>query len=180
MAEAGGSTESDTLGEHLIECACKQVALRVAGNPITQGWCHCSECQLYTQQDVFPFLVYKAAHVSVVRGQDLIQHFCVRLPACQRGFCQVPAAFMACGLLGLLCCQKCDSLLDLQPQNCCSLTFAQNCRGSSAIALWSSGLYRSSGGVRDCRAHNYVYAAPLSVASGCLPHWPPIEAAGKA
>lgn len=91
MADCPAETNADCQGSTgaTFECTCKKVAIKVTGKPLTQGICHCTECQAFMQADVFGFLVFLESQVSIERGDQQITHFSVRKPTLLRGFCRV-------------------------------------------------------------------------------------------
>ena len=86
---ARSSAYGDGPAQHSYHCACGRVAISVTGEPVSQCLCHCGDCQLFTQQDVFACMLFPAAKVSITSGDNFIKQFSLREPALQRGFCQV-------------------------------------------------------------------------------------------
>ena len=76
-------------GTFMVQCPCKQVELRIQGEPLNQAYCHCKECQTFMQADVFFAVIYAHDQVEVVSGKDGITDFSVRDPKLLRVFCQV-------------------------------------------------------------------------------------------
>lgn len=75
--------------EHVAQCPCKAVTVRVLGDPLMMCWCHCSDCQTFTQADTFECILYAGDKVSIKNGKENVKQFSVRDPELHRVFCQV-------------------------------------------------------------------------------------------
>ena len=69
-------------------CNCKAVRIRLQGQPLRVGRCHCLTCRKQTGAVYMPYAVWRAADVSVTGGArgwvdgGQVRHFC---PACGSG-----------------------------------------------------------------------------------------------
>jgi hypothetical protein len=75
-------------GSYLGSCFCGAVELRVTGNPIAMGYCHCQSCRSWSAAPVNAFTLWPSQAVEVTKGRDNIathrktEHTC-------RQFCRI-------------------------------------------------------------------------------------------
>lgn len=50
-------------------CLCGDVRIEVAGDPVTQGICHCRQCQRNCGGSAATFLIYPAQSVTLTQGE---------------------------------------------------------------------------------------------------------------
>jgi hypothetical protein len=70
----------------VARCFCKAVEVEVTGDPVTQGFCHCTSCRRWTAQPVLAYALWPKSMVRTVKGADhlaaaprnenLTVHFC--------------------------------------------------------------------------------------------------------
>ena len=70
-----------------LSCFCGAVHASVEGDPVTQGYCHCTSCRRWTAQPVTAYALWPTPLVTVTKGQDRIgiakrndalsMHFCL-------------------------------------------------------------------------------------------------------
>jgi hypothetical protein len=53
-------------------CFCGAVQLKVTGEPVAAGYCHCESCRSWSAAPVNAFSLWKPGAVSVTRGADRI------------------------------------------------------------------------------------------------------------
>ena len=51
-----------------VTCSCGAVTLRLSGEPITQLYCHCDDCQRFHGAAYVPEVIYPLDAITVVRG----------------------------------------------------------------------------------------------------------------
>ena len=56
----------------ILSCFCGAVQASVEGDPVTQGYCHCTSCRAWTAQPVTAYALWPAALVKVTEGDTLI------------------------------------------------------------------------------------------------------------
>ena len=56
-------------------CFCGQVEVKVTGEPVVMGYCHCDSCREWSAAPVNAFSIWKPEQVEVVRGADQIGTF---------------------------------------------------------------------------------------------------------
>jgi len=71
-------------------CFCGAVNLRVTGEPVAQGYCHCESCRSWSAGPVNAFTLWKPDAVKVTRGADQVGVY-HRTERSYRKFCK------ACG-----------------------------------------------------------------------------------
>ena len=89
---------------YLVQCACRSVSLRLVGEPAVHGYCHCTDCQLFHQTDVYPLLSFSFDALAIEQGHDHVQTCHVREESTSRAFCRV--------------CIICESLLSCLTPKC--------------------------------------------------------------
>lgn len=53
-------------------CFCGAVQVRVTGEPVVMGYCHCDSCRRWSAAPVNAFMLWKPETVEVTRGRDLL------------------------------------------------------------------------------------------------------------
>lgn len=53
-------------------CFCGDVALKVMGEPVAMGYCHCSSCREWSAGPINAFSLWKPEAVRITRGADSI------------------------------------------------------------------------------------------------------------
>jgi len=71
-------------------CFCGAVKLRVTGEPVAMGYCHCASCRSWSAGPVNAFSLWKPESVTVTQGANQIGAF-AKTPASERKWC------MRCG-----------------------------------------------------------------------------------
>lgn len=56
--------------EYYGRCFCGAVGLRVVGNPIAMGYCHCSSCREWSAAPVNAFTLWAPSAVTITHGAD--------------------------------------------------------------------------------------------------------------
>jgi hypothetical protein len=56
-------------------CFCGEVAVRVTGQPVVMGYCHCDSCRRWSASPVNAFTLWKPEAVEVTRGGDRLGAF---------------------------------------------------------------------------------------------------------
>jgi hypothetical protein len=67
-------------------CFCGAVELRVTGEPVGMGYCHCNSCRQWSAGPVNGFSLWKPSAVEVVKGADKIATF-NKTPQSARKWC---------------------------------------------------------------------------------------------
>ena len=57
---------------HKGSCLCGAVELTVTGNPVAEGFCHCSSCRSWSAAPVNAFSLWKPEAVTVTKGEGNI------------------------------------------------------------------------------------------------------------
>jgi hypothetical protein len=57
---------------HRGSCFCGAVEIRVTGQPVGMGYCHCASCRHWSAGPVNAFTLWKPAAVEVTRGADRV------------------------------------------------------------------------------------------------------------
>jgi hypothetical protein len=65
------STENE-YGGH---CFCGSVAVRVVGQPVAMGYCHCTSCREWSAGPVNAFTLWAPSAVTITRGADQLGAF---------------------------------------------------------------------------------------------------------
>lgn len=71
-------------------CFCGAVQVKVSGEPVGMGYCHCDSCRSWSASPVNAFTLWKPEDVEIVEGRDRIGSF-NKSPGSTRRWCQ------ACG-----------------------------------------------------------------------------------
>jgi len=71
-------------------CFCGAVKLKVTGEPVAMGYCHCASCRSWSAGPVNAFSLWKPESVTVTQGANQIGMF-AKTPASERKWC------MRCG-----------------------------------------------------------------------------------
>ncbi len=71
-------------------CFCGAVKLKVTGEPVAMGYCHCTSCRSWSAGPVNAFSLWKPESVTVTQGANQIGTF-AQTPASERKWC------MRCG-----------------------------------------------------------------------------------
>jgi hypothetical protein len=53
-------------------CFCGDVALKVTGEPVAMGYCHCTSCREWSAGPINAFTLWKPDAVRIMRGADSI------------------------------------------------------------------------------------------------------------
>lgn len=56
-------------------CFCGAVKLRVSGQPVAMGYCHCGDCRLWSAGPVNAFSLWSPESVTIQSGKELIQTY---------------------------------------------------------------------------------------------------------
>lgn len=51
-------------------CFCGEVEVSLEGDPVTQGYCHCTSCRAWTAQPVTAYALWPAPFVRVTKGAE--------------------------------------------------------------------------------------------------------------
>jgi len=57
---------------HKGRCFCGAVELTVSGEPVAEGFCHCSSCRSWSAAPVNAFTLWKPEAVKITKGEDSI------------------------------------------------------------------------------------------------------------
>jgi hypothetical protein len=57
-------------GNYSGKCFCGAVEIRVSGEPVAMGFCHCASCRSWSAGPVNAFTLWKPEAVKVTKGQD--------------------------------------------------------------------------------------------------------------
>jgi len=55
---------------HVGSCFCGAVQMRVSGEPVGMGYCHCESCRHWSAGPVNAFTLWKPEDVQITRGED--------------------------------------------------------------------------------------------------------------
>lgn len=67
-------------------CFCGAVELRVSGEPVAMGYCHCESCRSWSAGPVNAFSLWRVGTVEVTKGAELIGSF-NKTPKSARKWC---------------------------------------------------------------------------------------------
>jgi hypothetical protein len=59
-------------GNYSGKCFCGAVEIRVSGEPVAMGYCHCSSCRSWSAGPVNAFTLWKPEAVKVTKGADQV------------------------------------------------------------------------------------------------------------
>lgn len=68
-------------------CFCGDVALKVTGEPVAMGYCHCSSCREWSAGPINAFSLWKPDAVRITRGADSIGSY-AKTPNSVRKWCK--------------------------------------------------------------------------------------------
>lgn len=54
-----------------IECLCGSVAVKITGDAVVQGYCHCRDCQTAHSAAYIATAAYPSAAVEIIKGQPV-------------------------------------------------------------------------------------------------------------
>lgn len=57
------------------KCFCGTVEIRVSGEPVAMGYCHCASCRSWSAGPVNAFTLWKPEAVKVSKGQDQVASY---------------------------------------------------------------------------------------------------------
>ncbi|HET6146540.1 MAG TPA: GFA family protein [Polyangia bacterium] len=57
---------------HSGGCFCGAIQIRVTGEPVAVGYCHCQSCRQWSAGPVNAFMLWKPEMVEVTQGRDLL------------------------------------------------------------------------------------------------------------
>ena len=69
------------------KCFCGDVALRVTGEPVAMGYCHCTSCREWSAGPINAFSLWKPDSVRITRGADSIGSY-AKTPTSVRKWCK--------------------------------------------------------------------------------------------
>ncbi|MGZ6142194.1 MAG: GFA family protein [Myxococcales bacterium] len=72
---------------HQGTCFCGAVEIRVTGEPVGMGYCHCRSCRQWSASPVNAFTLWKPEAVDVVRGRAYVGEY-HRSERSHRKFCR--------------------------------------------------------------------------------------------
>ena len=61
--------------QHQGRCFCGAVEIRVTGQPVAMGYCHCTSCRAWSASPVNAFTLWAPAAVTIARGADAVTSF---------------------------------------------------------------------------------------------------------
>jgi hypothetical protein len=67
-------------------CFCGAVQFTVTGEPVAEGYCHCTSCRTWSAAPVNAFTLWKPEAVTVTRGADRIVEYS-KTPRSERKYC---------------------------------------------------------------------------------------------
>ena len=62
-------------GNYSGKCFCGTVEIRVSGEPVAMGYCHCASCRSWSAGPVNAFTLWKPEAVKVTKGQDQVASY---------------------------------------------------------------------------------------------------------
>jgi hypothetical protein len=68
-------------------CFCGDVALKVEGEPVAMGYCHCTSCREWSAGPINAFSLWKPDAVRITRGADSIGSY-AKTPNSVRKWCK--------------------------------------------------------------------------------------------
>lgn len=54
------------------KCFCGAVGIRVSGEPVAMGYCHCASCRSWSAGPVNAFTLWKPEAVKIAKGEDQV------------------------------------------------------------------------------------------------------------
>lgn len=70
------------------QCFCGAVQVKVTGEPIGMGYCHCESCRRWSASPVNAFTLWKPEAVQVIKGADNIGTYS-KSPTSTRQWCKI-------------------------------------------------------------------------------------------
>ena len=67
-------------------CFCGAVRLKVIGQPVAMGYCHCTSCRSWSAGPVNAFSLWKPEAITITQGADEVGTF-AKTPASERKWC---------------------------------------------------------------------------------------------
>jgi hypothetical protein len=61
--------------EYKGSCFCGDVQFTVTGEPVAMGYCHCSDCRLWSAGPVNAFTLWNPESIKVTQGEDKIRTY---------------------------------------------------------------------------------------------------------
>jgi hypothetical protein len=68
-------------------CFCGDVALKVTGEPVAMGYCHCTSCREWSAGPINAFTLWKPDAVRIARGDDSVGSY-AKNPNSVRKWCK--------------------------------------------------------------------------------------------
>jgi len=68
-------------------CFCGDVALKVTGEPVAMGYCHCASCREWSAGPINAFTLWKPDAVRITRGADSVGSY-AKSPNSVRKWCK--------------------------------------------------------------------------------------------
>ena len=68
-------------------CFCGDVALKVTGEPVAMGYCHCTSCREWSAGPINAFTLWKPDAIRIARGGDSIGSY-AKTPNSVRKWCK--------------------------------------------------------------------------------------------
>ena len=68
-------------------CFCGDVALKVTGEPVAMGYCHCTSCREWSAGPINAFTLWKPDAIRITRGGDSIGSY-AKTPNSVRKWCK--------------------------------------------------------------------------------------------
>lgn len=57
------------------KCFCGAVGIRVSGEPVAMGYCHCASCRSWSAGPVNAFTLWKPEAVKIAKGEDQVASY---------------------------------------------------------------------------------------------------------
>ncbi|MGH8599548.1 MAG: GFA family protein [Burkholderiales bacterium] len=73
---------------HTGQCFCGAVQVKVSGEPVGMGYCHCDSCRRWSASPVNAFTLWKPEAVQVVKGADHVGTYS-KTPQSTRKWCKI-------------------------------------------------------------------------------------------
>ncbi len=87
-------------GSYTGSCFCGGVELRVSGDPIAMGYCHCQSCRSWSAAPVNAFTLWPSKAVELTSGRDNVVTY-RRTENTSRQFCKICGGHVMASLLHL-------------------------------------------------------------------------------
>jgi hypothetical protein len=72
---AGAEGAGGSMSVYTGKCFCGAVEIKVEGDPIAAGYCHCASCRSWSAGPVNAFTLWQPQAVTVTKGKDKIGEF---------------------------------------------------------------------------------------------------------